>query len=86
MLYDVIAARAYTLYVKDWCDNRNKDFNTDYYNLKNYHDENGFSHGESFVCFREFCDYEFREEDYMKCILSGEDFELWQRVMKNEED
>jgi len=85
MLFDVIAARAYDLYVRDWCNSRSSDFDMDYYNLKNYCQFNGFAGGESFASYVEFLNIEFEDKEYMQSILGADDFELWQRVMSDNE-
>ena len=72
--FDILAARVYEMYKKDWCDSRGHD-------IKDYDDENGFN-GESFVCFGEFTNVEFRFEEYMRYLLNDE-FTLWQDVMEN---
>jgi hypothetical protein len=70
--FDILAKRAYDLYVNDWCESRG-------YDLKDYDEEHGFN-GESFVCFGEFQDAEFKDEEYMKSLL-GDDISLWVDVV-----
>ena len=48
--------------------------------MSEYDYEHGFN-GESFVCFNEFCDNEFRDEDYMKHLM-GDEYSLWLDVVK----
>ena len=71
--FNTLAYSAYSLYKKDWCDSRG-------YDLKDYESEHGFN-GESFVCFDEFRDAEFRDEEYMESLL-GEDIKLWLEFTK----
>ena len=83
MLYDIILARAYNAYVKEWCDERQKKPETPdgHYDLKNYHIENGFPGGESFNTLSGFRAEEFQDEAYVKTLLSPEDFEHYRFAM-----
>lgn len=75
--YEIILNRAYELYKKDWCAVRNfpyeevcrADTNDEEYN------------GQMYVCKAEFEDCEFQVVDYMKSLLSEEDFWCYEKVM-----
>ena len=47
-------------------------------------EEIGFD-GEIYVCFKEFLDNEFQEKDYMKFLLTEEEFEEYKKIQKKEE-
>jgi len=59
----------YLLYKLDWAKSRG-------YNIEDYDDEHGFN-GESWVCFEEFLDSEFQDEECMRYLLDDKDFILW---------
>lgn len=46
-------------------------------------EEIGFN-GEIYVCFEEFLDNEFQEKDYMKFLLTEEEFEEYKKIQKRE--
>jgi hypothetical protein len=66
--FDTLTNRVFHLYINDWCASRG-------YDPKNYDAEHGFN-GESFACFDEFINAEFRDEAYIKHLL-GDDIDLW---------
>lgn len=47
-------------------------------------EEIGFN-GELYVCFNEFLDNEFQDKDYMKFLLTKEEFEEYLKIQKGEE-
>lgn len=47
-------------------------------------EEVGFN-GELYVCFNEFLDNEFQDKDYMKFLLTEEEFEEYLKIQKGEE-
>ena len=67
--YDTMLAKAFELYKRDWCKERN-------HTLDNWNDEHGFN-GESFSCMTEFEGAEFTDRDYMEYLLPETDFLLW---------
>jgi hypothetical protein len=81
MLHDIILARAYCYYVKQWCDIRNEMYDSSaYHDFNNYHIENGFVGGESFNTLRGFETEEFQDEEYIKAILMPNDFEHYRFI------
>ena len=73
--FDILADRAYELYTKDWCESRG-------YDLTDYDLEHGFN-GESFVCFDEFTNTEFRDAEYMSHLLDG-NMDLWLEIVNKQ--
>ena len=51
------------------------------YTFEDYISENGYQ-GELYVCFNEFLDCEYCDEEFMKCILSKEEWELYSMEKK----
>ena len=56
--------KLYHLYTMDWCKQRNRDWYDCYFN----YDEQG----DCFVCYDEFLDNEFGDEEYMKYLKDNE--------------
>lgn len=76
--YEILSHRAYELYKKDWCVTRGYS----YAEVCQADKEDVEYHGEMFVCKAEFEDNEFLDEEYMKYLLSEEDFWCWKKVME----
>jgi len=74
--FDILAGRVYDLYINDWCVSRGYDSN-------DYDVEHGFN-GESFVCFDEFLDAEFKDEEYVKRLL-GDGIDLWLDIINKQQ-
>ena len=58
--------------VADW--DKAHDYNKSF---SKYVEEHGFWNGSLWACFDEFMDAEYKDKDYMKFLLSAEDFQLW---------
>ncbi len=69
MNYEKLINLAYSKYLKDWCDTRG-------YKLSELDPENGIN-GEYFACLSEFETNEFQDEEYMRDLLSHEEFVIW---------
>lgn len=77
MQYDITLNRAYELYKKDWCAVRNFPYKEVCRADKNDEEYNG----QMFVCKAEFEGCEFQIADYMKSLLSDEDYWCYEKVM-----
>lgn len=50
--------------------------------ITNWENDRGFG-GEIYACFDEFLDTEFKDEDYMRQILTSDEFIEWQKYWSN---
>lgn len=76
--FEILARKVYPLYIADWCRIRG-------YNLDDRDEENGFN-GEDFVCFEEFMDNEFLDEEYVNYLLDEDDFLIYKEIVCSEEE
>lgn len=75
--YALLLHKAYFLYRKDWCAERNVS-------VYEVDEEIGIHGGECYVCRSEFEDEEFQMADYMEEILLPEDFSQWKQLVEEE--
>ena len=68
--FDCLAEDIYPIYKDEWVSSRG-------YNIEDYDEEKGFPGGESFSCFGEFRDAEYREDECMRDLLEEEHPVLW---------
>ena len=69
---------AYALYVKEWCQERGcKPSDVD--------PEVGLN-GESYVCYAEFLDNEWRDKEYLRSLLPAHIYTRWMAYCKQEEE
>lgn len=88
--YETIEVTAYKKYKEYWLKERpySKEFmnqivseyleeckerDDENYSFEEYIDEHGY-HGECYVCFEEFLMYEYQDDDFMKELLTPEEF------------
>ena len=67
--YNAFVKVCYEKYKTDWCSERG-------YKLADVDEETGFN-GECYVCLEEFEEFEFQDAEYMKNLLSEDEYEKW---------
>ena len=71
-------------FVKNWYDDRKIDAN-DTSTLQEIYDEFGFD-GESYACYEEFLDAEYRDKEYIKSLLNESQYKEYLADLEHEDD